>query len=380
MCQAVVTDAAVWTESHAPSVAKVTLQDLSWRTSETTLISAQLPANSGARLRWSAIVMIIDRSDELATYYNGVLPVYHSPTTKTLLPLLLLSFSACSSAEGGGVNGELQSPTAEAPATTGAESTVVTTPVPVEAPVPVVPAPVPVAAPVPVVAAPTPDTTMIPTTVPMVAEPEVPPAAPALPAVPTDPVVPISFTAGWADGALNNAGIQGAFYPIVDSGGSTVTPSDGFALAEPANAICISGTAAVVVAGDFANIWGAGFGFNFQQDSGNVASPPVAWDATAIQAVGFRANISALPSNGSLRVKYKVVGDPSDYCTVVSVDGDVDILFADTRQSCWEATAATNPTPDPTMLEAIQFQVTTNVDEPVTYDFCLNSLSVLRQL
>ena len=86
-----------------------------------------------------------------------------------------------------------------------------------------------------------------------------------------------------------------------------------------------------------------------------------------------------LPADGGkLRFNIKVFGEETNsYCVEVLASGNNTFMISDLHQSCWEATASSNPTPDATKLEALQWQYVTNVDATYAFDLCITELRVI---
>lgn len=173
--------------------------------------------------------------------------------------------------------------------------------------------------------------------------------------------VPITPADGWVDCATNTIGIQGAFYTY-DDGTSTITPAD---FSASGAEICASGT----VAATASDIWGAGVGFNLNQDVGSDAAN--AWDATAAGVTGISFNVSALPTGGLLRLIYTSAG--VDHCVEITAAGQQTILFSETAEECWSAGGGA---PAATTLESVKWQVAA-VSAEYSFDFCISDVAAV---
>lgn len=173
--------------------------------------------------------------------------------------------------------------------------------------------------------------------------------------------VPITPADGWVDCASNAIGIQGAFFTY-DDGTSTIMPEDFSAAGAE---ICVTGT----VAATAAEVWGAGVGFNLNQDVGSDTAN--AWDATAAGVSGISFNLSALPAGGLLRLIYASAG--VDHCVEITAAGEQTVLFSETAAECWEAGGAA---PAATTLESVKWQVAAVTDE-YAFDFCISGVAAV---
>ncbi len=173
--------------------------------------------------------------------------------------------------------------------------------------------------------------------------------------------VPITPADGWVDCASNSIGIQGAFYTYDDET-STITPED---FSASGAEVCVTGT----VAASSADVWGAGVGFNLNQDVGSDTAN--AWDATAAGVTGISFNLSALPAGGLLRLIYTSAG--VDYCVEVTAAGMQTVLFSETAEECWSAGGGAPPV---TTLESVKWQVAAVTDE-YAFDFCISEVAAV---
>lgn len=180
-------------------------------------------------------------------------------------------------------------------------------------------------------------------------------------ATPATAPVPLVPDDGWLDCSDNSIGIQGGFFTYSDGNGSTITS------AFTGDDICVSGTVGQAVSNN--SVWGAGFGFNVNQDEpeGDVET----WNANAMGISGFRFNLSAMPSGTGLRLVYQSGG--TDYCVAITSSGTKTVRFADTAEACWGSGGGA---PNPATLEQVKWQVTTNSSEH-DFDFCITQLAAI---
>lgn len=173
--------------------------------------------------------------------------------------------------------------------------------------------------------------------------------------------VPITPANGWVDCGTNTIGLQGSFFTYSD-GTSTVEPAD---FADAGEEICVTGMAAA----SGTDIWGAGVGFNLNQDVDSDTANE--WDATAAGITGISFNLSALPAGGLVRLIYASGG--KDYCVEVEAAGAQTVLFSATTEDCWEAGGAAPPE---TTLQAVKWQVAAMTDA-YTFDFCISDIKAV---
>jgi len=174
--------------------------------------------------------------------------------------------------------------------------------------------------------------------------------------------VPITPADGWVDCATNSIGLQGSFFTYSD-GTSTVTPEDFSAAGAE---ICVTGMAAA----SGTDIWGAGVGFNLNQDAGSDTANE--WDATAAAITGISFNISALPAGGLVRLIYASGG--TDYCVEITATGAQTVLFSATAEECWAETPGGAPAE--TTLQAVKWQVAA-VTDAYSFDFCISDIKAV---
>lgn len=170
----------------------------------------------------------------------------------------------------------------------------------------------------------------------------------------------------------NTIGLQGYFFTYADMGGSMIAPAN----FEMTGAdICVNGTAAQVMEGadgelDYSGTFGAGLGFNFNQDTGS--STANMWDAAAMGIGGITFTIDPFPTGATMRVIFQSGG--SDYCLQFTTGGPHTVKFADTMSECW---AETGTAPSPTTLQQVKWQVATDDTMAYPFDFCLTGLALV---
>jgi hypothetical protein len=208
---------------------------------------------------------------------------------------------------------------------------------------------------------------------------------------------------GYLGPSSNSVGIQGAWYAYGDDWGSNGAPpgdcevkgmhasstcstitfppaatasdaGDGgytstFPQSTPGT-MCLSGTAAKVLASDYSNMFGIGIGLDFN-NQGGVKMP---YDATANHVVGFSFSIAGIPTGASVRVELPIPatdGSGDAWSVSVATDGphtvDLTTAASDTHHLSPAFTpTGTQPAFDATKIESIQFQVPTNTAAAIT--------------
>ena len=215
----------------------------------------------------------------------------------------------------------------------------------------------------------------------------------------------ITIDGVWVDGTGNTVGIQGAFFVLEDGvkDGAALTDglphSDFTADVDPledagvskfsdTSTVCISGTAAKVMAADgttecgfnsgdeacnFDSTWGGGIGLNLNESGGD-ASVKSTYDATSHGITGFKFNLTGDVGGATVRFKAVPTGATTDFCNTITtmVPGDVTVNLADILSECW----STGGLPVPLdALESLQWQIVTdNKDAHTVSNFCVNSL------
>jgi hypothetical protein len=149
---------------------------------------------------------------------------------------------------------------------------------------------------------------------------------------------------------------------------------------------------------DFGTFWGNRIGFNLA-NPGTLADGPTLigpYDATAHGIVGFAFDIDTVIPWERLRVAFPTVGteDYPAYWMGPPMDlvplpgggagpagpggppfirpGHYELLWSEVGGSGWGSVF------DPTMIEAIQFQVLGSETGPVQFDFCVDNITLLR--
>jgi hypothetical protein len=161
---------------------------------------------------------------------------------------------------------------------------------------------------------------------------------------------------------------------------------------------CTSGTAAQVLlkdgAPDYADLWGAGLGFDFNQPLGN--GPPGYFDMTPYKGISFDFTADILPIQ-SMRVNFPFLGmhaSDAPYWMGAAMSASpltgttenpqhVVIDWADIGGPFYLSLetppidAGTYPLVPPRAVQGIQFQVFTNTQEPTPYSFCVANLALV---
>jgi hypothetical protein len=220
---------------------------------------------------------------------------------------------------------------------------------------------------------------------------------------------------GYYDGT-NLAGVVGAWYAFGDyyDGGGVLAmpgmgscPKAGFAMTQCSTVttptvsawfipdsngkgMCTSGTAAKVVgldggAPDFADIWGAGIGFDLNnpgEASGGVGAKGQ-YDAPAHGITGIAFDIDTVPVGGHLRVEFPTQGteNASAYWGGAT-EAFSPIVALDHQEIRWPEVGGpqyvSSPPPfDQTKLQSVWFSVVSNGSSAVDYSFCINNMTAL---
>ena len=208
---------------------------------------------------------------------------------------------------------------------------------------------------------------------------------------------------GYLGPSSNSVGIQGAWYGYGDAWGTNGAPpgdcvvkgmhpasacssitfppaamaSDagdgGYASTFPQSTsgmMCLSGTAAKVVASDYSNMFGIGIGLDFN-NQGGVKMP---YNATANKVVGFSFKIAGIPTGASVRVELPIPAtDASGDAWAMTVNSDgaytLDLTTAASDPHPLKpsfTSTGTQPAFDATKVESIQFHVPTNTSAAIT--------------
>ena len=149
--------------------------------------------------------------------------------------------------------------------------------------------------------------------------------------------------------------------------------------------MCLSGTAAQVVGGDYSTIFGIGIGFDFNNMGGN--KQPYA--ASDHKVVGFSFHIAGVPAGAGVRVELPTPDtDPSgdSWSRTITADGDytMDLNTTATDPNSLKASfsmTAMQPAFDPNKIESIQFHIATNtmaaIMVPDSSRLCVSNLAAL---
>jgi len=169
-------------------------------------------------------------------------------------------------------------------------------------------------------------------------------------------------------------GFKGYWYTYKDSGASRIKPECGeggtaACFSMSANKICVSGTAGQVQMMMYSTYWGAGVGWNLNQEMvpPNPLQPASLKDKKTV-TVKLDMKVEA-----PTRIKFKVAGETADYCA--SLRPGLNTIPLDTiTKECW--TPGGDPIAADASVEALQFQVLTNDGADTPFDFCVNNLSI----
>jgi hypothetical protein len=149
--------------------------------------------------------------------------------------------------------------------------------------------------------------------------------------------------------------------------------------------MCLSGTAAKVLASDYTNMFGIGIGLDFNNQGG----VKMTYNATMNHVTGFSFTIAGVPSGGSVRVELPIPAtDPSgdSWAFTVMKDGsytiDLSTAAGDTHGLKPSFTpTGMQPAFDATKIESIQFHVPTNTSAAITIPdstrLCVSNLQAI---
>jgi hypothetical protein len=224
---------------------------------------------------------------------------------------------------------------------------------------------------------------------------------------------------GYVSLGSNNIGIQGAWYAYGDDWGTNGAPpgncetvgkhpaaacsqitspppampdagdAGGGGFPNTNGTMCLTGTAAKVIAMDYSNIFGIGIGLDFN----NVGGVKMPWDSTGAKTgspkvIGFSFTISGYPTGAVVRVEFPTpLTDPTgnSLSLTISKDGtyraDLTTMTSDPnylKESFAPTGDAGAPKWDPTQVESIQFHVVTDTSaaHPVM-NFCVSNLTAI---
>lgn len=176
---------------------------------------------------------------------------------------------------------------------------------------------------------------------------------------------------GFVSGSTNGVGIQGYFYTYGDGFG-TINPAS---FVGAGNQICVNGSTATVVGGDFGTYYGSGLGVSLNQAEGtNTTAGP--YDATAHGLLGFSFTITGATVPPTLSVSLKLVGSNVAYCKLLSGGGPATVLLSEVQADCTGA-APGGGLPSGAAIEALQWHIGGAQDAPVPFDFCVTNLAAL---
>jgi hypothetical protein len=203
--------------------------------------------------------------------------------------------------------------------------------------------------------------------------PNMPPPSATTPAAGTDvgtgSGTTLLVSENWVDAASNGIGVQGAFFVYPDhSNITTIAATPG----ESTSGYCVSGTAAQVLNMDYGNFFGAVAALNLQQQPGIDTAGP--YDAAAHGVVGFGFDIVG-NTGGALRFVVKAFNVHDGYCinNVPNCDAgcSVEYQLSELSQNCWTPGGALPPV---NSLSALEWQITTNTDAAVPFDYCIENI------
>jgi len=221
---------------------------------------------------------------------------------------------------------------------------------------------------------------------------------------------------GYVGPSTNSLGIVGAWYGYGDDWGTNGAPpgdcqtkgmhmqsqcssisfppaamagaDGGFAATFPQTtpgSMCLSGTAAQVVGGDYTTIFGIGIGFDFN----NVGGTKLPYKASDNKVVGFSFHISGVPAGAGIRVELPTPDtDPSgdSWSRTITMDGDytMDLNTMASDPNSLKPSfsmSAMQPSFDPNKIESIQFHIATNtmaaIMVPDSSRLCVSNLAAL---
>jgi hypothetical protein len=180
-----------------------------------------------------------------------------------------------------------------------------------------------------------------------------------------------------AKGGHTDAQCSSITFPPISTDGGTAS----FPQTTPGT-MCLSGTAAKVVAGDggvdYANIFGIGIALDL--NNSGVRSP---YNTTMARIAGFSFTVSGLPLT-TVRVEFPIPAtDPSADAWSYTLTGNGDTtVFLQTGTGMGQLSPSfymtAEPMFDPTQVESIQFHVVTNTAvAAMVSDFCISNLSAI---
>jgi hypothetical protein len=192
---------------------------------------------------------------------------------------------------------------------------------------------------------------------------------------------------GFVRGETNGLGIQGAIYTASDLNnaggrGNTVISIDFGSGGE----VCVSGVVGQILpdaqgVADYARYWGAIIGLTLAREPGaEYNALPWSPASPAGSVIGFRFTLtgSAVPPAGALRFSALATEAAGpEYCTLLAPASGVPstVAFSALRLECYATNAV--PMPANTTLQALHWNLNSNVNGPVPFDFCISDLTAV---
>jgi hypothetical protein len=135
----------------------------------------------------------------------------------------------------------------------------------------------------------------------------------------------------------------------------------------------------------YGEFWGAVIGMNLKQpldpETGEAVAKPLTFDASALKGFSFEIDGPTVPRPAAFR--FKVEAETGEFCnpaTVKIVAGKNRVLFSQLLDSCFRIrTDPPNPTAETVQskLIKISWQVVTNANAEVPFDFCVSNVRAL---
>jgi len=190
---------------------------------------------------------------------------------------------------------------------------------------------------------------------------------------------------GWLSGDDNQLGIQGAVFAFADavSGVGLIEDFEG-------NRLCLRGTAArvdllctpVTPATDcYGQYFGAAIGLNLNQARNDDATggDPMPFDASALLGFSFEVSGSAVPAT----LRFVVDSADAQFCNPAAKPvrlGSNTFLLRDLARECWAPGAGPTAESVSSRLLRLAWQVVTNPNSAVPFDFCVTNLRAVPRL
>ena len=184
---------------------------------------------------------------------------------------------------------------------------------------------------------------------------------------------------GWVAAALNDCGIQGAWYSYSDCDTSPadcttdLLPEVGSQFTNTNGKMCTSGaTASINDSTEVDAKWGAGIGLSLNeqadQSKETIAQLPH-------ELIAFRFTVSGTAIPEELRVNFPTPTTASiEHFVTITGSGEHTVDFLGVSQGDW----VDPQTPlDPADVIAIQFQVPARFNEQVAFDYCIENFQAL---